>query len=297
MSGWSTSDIPDQSGRTVVVTGANSGLGAETAKALAAAGAQVILACRNTQKADVVAREIGSAATVAQLDLADLDSVRTFADGLTGADVLINNAGVMAIPHKRTAQGFEMQIGTNHLGHFALTALVLDKITDRVVTLSSSMHQIGRIDLGDLNWETRKYRRWRAYGDSKMANLMFGKELADRLAAAGSTTTSVIAHPGYAATELQGRSETVEDVFMNLANKVVAQSAAAGALPTLYAATSPDAANGTFYGPTQMFGSRGAPGVSGYNKRADNTAIRDGLWAVSEKLTDTTFAVGPGSTT
>ncbi|ROZ88953.1 oxidoreductase [Gordonia sp. OPL2] len=297
MSGWSTSDIPDQSGRTVVITGANSGLGAETAKALAAAGAQVILACRNTQKADVVAREIGSAATVAQLDLADLDSVRTFADGLGGADVLINNAGVMAIPHKRTAQGFEMQIGTNHLGHFALTALVLDKITDRVVTLSSSMHQIGRIDLGDLNWETRKYRRWRAYGDSKMANLMFGKELADRLAAAGSTTTSVIAHPGYAATELQGRSETVEDVFMNLANKVVAQSAAAGALPTLYAATSPDAANGTFYGPTQMFGSRGAPGVSGYNKRADNTAIRDGLWAVSEKLTDTTFAVGPGATT
>ncbi|MDL9945643.1 oxidoreductase [Gordonia sp. ABSL11-1] len=297
MSGWSTSDIPDQSGRTVVVTGANSGLGAETAKALAAAGAQVILACRNTQKADVVAREIGSAATVAQLDLADLDSVRTFADGLTGADVLINNAGVMAIPHKRTAQGFEMQIGTNHLGHFVLTALVLDKITDRVVTLSSSMHQIGRIDLGDLNWETRRYRRWRAYGDSKMANLMFGKELADRLAAAGSTTTSVIAHPGYAATELQGRSETVEDVIMNLANKVVAQSAAAGALPTLYAATSPDATNGTFYGPTQMFGSRGAPGVSGYNKRADNTAIRDGLWAVSEKLTDTTFAVGPGSTT
>ncbi|WAC54296.1 oxidoreductase [Gordonia sp. SL306] len=291
MSGWSTSDIPDQSGRTVVITGANSGLGAETAKALAEAGAEVILACRNAQKADVVAREIGSAATVAQLDLADLDSVRAFADGLTGADVLINNAGVMAIPLGRTAQGFEMQMGTNHLGHFALTALVLPKITGRVVTLSSTMHQMGRIDLGDLNWDKRRYRRWRAYGDSKLANLMFGKELADRLAAAGSATASLIAHPGYAATELQGKSGTVEDVFMNAANKIFAQSAAAGALPSLYAATSPDATSGTFYGPTQMFGAHGAPGISGYNKRADDKAIRDGLWTTSEKLTDIGFQI------
>ncbi|MYR06653.1 SDR family NAD(P)-dependent oxidoreductase [Gordonia sp. SID5947] len=291
MSGWSTSDIPDQSGRTVVVTGANSGLGAQTAKALAAAGAQVILACRNAQKAEAVAREIGPAATVAQLDLADLESVRAFADGLSGADVLINNAGVMAIPFGRTAQGFEMQMGTNHLGHFALTALVLPKISDRVVTLSSSMHQIGRIDLGDLNWDKRRYRRWRAYGDSKMANLMFGKELAERLAATGSATSSLIAHPGYAATELQGKSGTVEDVFMNVANKVFAQSAAAGALPSLYAATSPDVTNGTFYGPTQMFGARGAPGISGYHKRADDQAVRDGLWTASEKLTGIGFQV------
>ncbi|MCK5757269.1 MAG: SDR family NAD(P)-dependent oxidoreductase, partial [Mycobacterium sp.] len=165
MSKWTTADIPDQTGRRFVVTGANSGLGAETAKALAKAGATVTLACRNVNKAQPVAAEIGPNATVAQLDLADLASVRTFADSCDGADVLINNAGVMAIPMRRTADGFEMQMGTNHLGHFALTALLLPKIADRVVTLSSSMHQIGRIDLDDLNWEARRYRRWRAYGD------------------------------------------------------------------------------------------------------------------------------------
>ncbi|MFW0785478.1 oxidoreductase [Gordonia sp. CPCC 206044] len=292
MSGWSTADIPGQAGRTVVVTGANSGLGAETAKALARAGAQVILACRDTSKADVVAKEIGSAASVARLDLADLSSVRAFADGFTGADVLVNNAGVMAIPLRRTAQGFEMQMGTNHLGHFALTALVLPKISDRIVTLSSGVHQIGRLDLDDLNWEKRRYRRWRAYGDSKMANLMFGKELAARLSTAGSSTMSLIAHPGYAATELQGRSESVEDFFMKLGNKTpMAQSATQGALPTLYAATSPDVVNGTFYGPTQMFGMHGAPGKSGYNKRADDLTVRDGLWQVSEKLTEIDFRV------
>lgn len=292
MSGWSTADIPDQTGRTFVVTGANSGLGAATAKALAKAGAAVTLACRNTAKADAVADQIGDAATVAQLDLADLDSVHRFADGFTGADVLINNAGVMAIPLRRTAQGFEMQMGTNHLGHFALTALLLDKIADRVVTLSSGMHQIGRIDLGDLNWEQRRYRRWRAYGDSKMANLMFGKELAARLAASGSSKLSMIAHPGYAATELQGRSESVEDILMTFLNKTpAAQSAANGALPTLFAATSPDAVSGLFYGPSELFGMRGAPGISGYNKRADDLAIREGLWTVSEKLTGISFEI------
>ncbi|MXP24141.1 SDR family NAD(P)-dependent oxidoreductase [Gordonia sp. HNM0687] len=291
MSKWTTADIPDQTGRRFVVTGANSGLGAETAKALANAGATVTMACRNLNKAQPVATEIGPNATVAQLDLADLASVRAFAENFDGADVLINNAGVMAVPMRRTADGFEMQMGTNHLGHFALTALLLPTITDRVVTLSSGMHQIGRIDLDDLNWEKRKYRRWRAYGDSKMANLMFGKELAERLAAAGSSATSMIAHPGYAATELQGRSETVEDVFMKFGNKIFAQSAAGGALPTLYAATSPDAANGMFYGPTELFGSRGAPGVSGYRKRADDTAFRGELWALSEQLTKTEFAI------
>ncbi|MEE4026040.1 oxidoreductase [Gordonia sp. PKS22-38] len=291
MSKWTAADIPDQTGRRYVITGANSGLGAETAKALAKAGATVTLACRNVNKAQPVAADIGPNATVAQLDLADLASVRTFAEKFDGADVLINNAGVMAIPFKRTADGFEMQMGTNHLGHFVLTALVLPKITDRVVTLSSSMHQIGRIDLDDLNWDKRKYRRWRAYGDSKMANLMFGKELAERLAASGSSTSSMVAHPGYAATELQGRSETIEDVFMKFGNKLFAQSAAGGALPTLYAATSPDTTNGGFYGPTEMFGSRGAPGPSGHSKLADDTAIRDELWRVSEKVTDTQFTV------
>lgn len=290
MSGWSTADIPDQTGRTVVVTGANSGLGAETAKALDAAGARVILACRNTAKADEVAAGLSDRAVVEELDLADLASVRAFADRVDGADVLVNNAGVMAVPLRRTADGFEMQMGTNHLGHFALTALMLPKVTDRVVTLSSGLHQIGRINLGDLNWANRKYRRWQAYGDSKMANLMFGKELADRLAAAGSPTLSLIAHPGYASTGLQGRSESIQDVFMKAGNALpIAQSAADGALPSLYAATSPDVVNGTFYGPTKFFGMQGAPGVSGYSKRAKDAAVRDGLWTTSETLTATSF--------
>ncbi|WP_279102088.1 oxidoreductase [Gordonia bronchialis] len=292
MQDWSSSDIPDQTGRTVVVTGANSGLGAQTAKALIGAGAEVILACRNTTKADAVAADLGERATVAKLDLADLASVRAFADGFAGADVLINNAGLMAVPLRRTADGFEMQIGTNHLGHFALTGLLLPKITDRVVTLSSGMHAIGRIDLDDLNWEKRRYRRWRAYGDSKMANLMFGKELADRLTAAGSGVRSLIAHPGYAATELQGRTETLGDGLMKLGNKLpISQSAADGALPTLFAATVPDVVTGTFFGPKKLFGMQGPPAHSRYTKQADDEAFRDRLWSLSEELTGVSFGL------
>jgi NAD(P)-dependent dehydrogenase (short-subunit alcohol dehydrogenase family) len=292
MSGWTAADIPDQTGRTFVVTGANSGLGYQTAKALVKAGADVVLACRNTAKADAVASELGSQATVAKLDLADLDSVRTFAAGLTGADVLVNNAGLMAVPFRRTTDGFEMQMGTNHLGHFALTALLLPKITERVVTVSSTVHQIGRIDLDDLNWEKRRYRRWRAYGDSKMANLMFGKELAARLDAAGSSKKSLIAHPGYAATELQGRTENFSDFFAKLGNKLpIAQPAADGALPQLYAATMSDVESGTFFGPTQLFGMRGAPGRSTYRKAADDVRFRGALWDESERLTGEKFDV------
>ncbi|QHD84920.1 SDR family NAD(P)-dependent oxidoreductase [Gordonia sp. JH63] len=293
MSGWTTADVTDQTGRTFVVTGANSGLGYQTAKVLVRAGAEVVLACRNTAKADAVASELGPKATVAKLDLADLESVRAFAAGVTGADVLINNAGLMAVPFRRTTDGFEMQIGTNHLGHFALTALLLPKITERVVTVSSTMHQIGDIQLDDLNWEQRRYRRWRAYGDSKMANLMFGKELAARLAAAGSSKKSLIAHPGYASTELQGRSENFSDFFAKLGNKLpIAQPAADGALPQLYAATLPDARSGTFYGPTQFFGMRGAPGRSDYKKAADDVEFRTALWEESERLTGEKFDVG-----
>lgn len=293
--GWSAANIPDQTGRTVIITGANSGLGEQTALALAGAGAQIIMACRNVAKAEAVARTIGSAATVAPLDLADLDSVRTFAEGVDHADILINNAGVMAPPLRRTRQGFEMQMGTNHLGHFALTAQLLPKISERVVTVSSGMHQIGRINLDDLNWEKRKYQRWLAYGDSKMANLMFGKELAARLSASGRSDTpkaSMIAHPGYAATDLQGHTESFMDALMTFANKTpLVQSAADGALPSLYAATSPSAISGGFYGPTALFGLRGAPGSADYRKKADDAAFRARLWEASEELTGVSFSV------
>ena len=283
---WSADDIPSQSGRTVIITGANSGLGAETAKALARHGAKVVLACRNTAKADDVAAAIGAAATVR-----DLDSVRAFADTVDGADVLINNAGIMAVPLRRTAQGFESQMGTNHLGHFALTALLLPKITDRVVTLSSGMHLLGRINLGDLNWQRRVYRRWQAYGDSKMANLMFGLELAKRLRDAGSDKKSFIAHPGIASTSLTGHTESIYGPLMKLTVLPIGQSSADGALPTLLAATTPDARSGTFFGPKLLFGLRGAPVKSGYAGRAKDKAIREGLWRESERLTGITFSV------
>ncbi|MFC0314455.1 oxidoreductase [Gordonia phosphorivorans] len=292
MSGWSIADMPDQRGRRIVVTGANSGLGEQTARALGRAGADVVLACRNVEKAQRVADEIGANATVAALDLADLGSVRAFADGFEGADVLVNNAGVMALPLGRTADGFEMQIGTNFLGHFALTGLILDRIGDRVVTLSSLAHNVARLDIDDLNWERRKYNRWVAYGDSKIADLMMALELADRLRQAGSSTVSLAAHPGYAATELQTRTESPIDWVMKLGNMTpLAQSASDGALPTLYAATAPDAANGTFYGPGSLGGMRGAPAVAGYRSVADDPAVRGRLWATAEELTGVSYGV------
>ncbi|MEU1522929.1 oxidoreductase [Nocardia rhamnosiphila] len=288
MSGWGVGDIPDQQGRTVIITGANSGLGAVAARALAGAGAQVILACRNVGKGQAVADEIGERAEVRKLDLADLSSVREFAAEVESADVLINNAGVMAVPLRRTADGFEMQIGTNHLGHFALTGLLLGKIGERVVTLSSGAHAAGAIDLEDLNWERRPYKRWSAYGQSKLANLLFAFELQRRLAAAGSAKLSVAAHPGYAATELQSHTETVLDSVMNIGNKVFAQSAEMGALPELFAATAP-VEPGAYYGPTGLGGMRGHPGRSGSSKRAKDQLTARSLWELSERLTDVKF--------
>ncbi|MFJ4656672.1 oxidoreductase [Nocardia sp. NPDC088792] len=289
MSGWDISDIPDQGGRTFIVTGANSGLGAVTARALAGAGAKVIMACRNEVKARPVAAEIGANAQVRRLDLADLSSVREFADSIDAADVLINNAGVMAIPLKRTAEGFEMQIGTNHLGHFALTGLLLDKIRDRVVTLSSGMHAMGRIDLEDLNWERRKYQRWAAYGQSKLADLMFARELQRRLTAAGSPKLSVAAHPGYAATDLQSHTESLQDALLAVANRVVAQSAEMGALPSLYAATA-DVKPGGYYGPTGLRGLRGHPGPSGSSAASKDEVTARRLWELSEQLTKVSYS-------
>ena len=191
MARWTAADIPDQSGRTVVVTGANSGLGAVTATELARAGAHVVVACRDTGKGERAAAGMAGSTEVRRLDLADLASVREFAAGLGQIAVLVNNAGVMATPLRRTRDGFELQIGTNHLGHFALTGLLLDRISDRVVTVSSGGHRLGRIHLDDLNWEQRRYQRWLAYGQAKLANLLFTYELQRRLAAAGSTRKAV----------------------------------------------------------------------------------------------------------
>ena len=204
---WTPADLPDLDGRTVVITGATSGIGRAAAEELARAGARVVMGVRNTQRGEQVAAGMGGRGEVRHLDLTDLASVRAFADAWDGPiDVLINNAGVMAVPEGRTADGFETQIGTNHLGHFALTGLLIGHVTDRVVTLASGAHRMGRISLDDLNWERRSYKRWPAYGQSKLANLLFAFELQRRLAEAGSPVRAVAAHPGWAATELQGRT-------------------------------------------------------------------------------------------
>ncbi|MFC8043582.1 oxidoreductase [Nocardia sp. NPDC057353] len=293
MGRWDTAQIADQTGRTFVVTGANSGLGAVAVRALSKAGATVILACRDVRKGERVAADLGERASVRRLDLADLASVRAFAAELgdTPIDVLINNAGVMAVPLRRTADGFEMQLGTNHLGHFALTGLLLPRITGRVVTVSSGAHRAGKIDLADLNWERKKYQRWSAYGQSKLANLLFNRELHRRLTAAGSPVQAIAAHPGYAATELQSHTETFLDGLMAVGNRIFAQSAEMGALPELYAATAADAKPGGYYGPTGLGGTRGYPGPSGSTAAAKDDEIARQLWTRSEELTGVTFPV------
>ncbi|MFF1550060.1 oxidoreductase [Rhodococcus erythropolis] len=291
MTKWTAEDVVDQTGRTFVVTGANSGLGEVVARALGKAGADVVLACRDTTKADVVAAEIGSNAVVRKLDLSDLSSVRAFADATDKVDVLVNNAGVMAVPFRRTVDGFEMQIGTNHLGHFALTGMLKDKLTDRVVTMSSALHQLGTVDLDDLNFERRKYNRWLAYGQSKLANLLFTYELQRRLAASGSPLKALASHPGYASTNLQGHTESIQDKLMGIGNSIFAQSAEMGALPELWAATAPDAFGGSYIGPDGPFEQRGYPKVVGSNKKSHDTRTAAGLWNLSEKLTGVSYGI------
>ncbi len=282
---WTASDIPDQTGRTVVVTGANSGLGEECTLAFAAAGANVVMACRNQETGAAVAAKAGPNAHVEKLDLADLGSIRDFAGRVGPVDVLINNAGIMAPPLHRTADGFELQFGTNHLGHFALTGLLLDRIADRVVTVSSFGHRFGRVSISDPNYERRGYERWTAYGQSKLANLLFAFELDRRLRAEHSPVHSLAAHPGFASTGLMSHTESFQDAVMGIGTRIAAQSAADGALPILYAATAGDALGGEYFGPRALFGLRGAPGrASSSDAARDEKAARE-LWAMSERLT------------
>jgi len=296
MSGWSPAQIPDQTGRMVVVTGANSGIGFHAARELAQHGASVILAVRDTAKGLEAARRIPADVEVRQLDLADLDSVRRFADAWDGPlDLLVNNAGIMAPPLRRTAQGFESQLGTNHLGHFALTGLLLGFLLEaehpRVVTVSSGAHRMGKIRFDDLQWE-ESYKPWPAYGQSKLANLLFAFELQRRADNAGSKLTSTAAHPGYAATNLQtGTSSKAQDLVMVVLNRVVAQSAEAGALPTLFAAVEP-LPGAAYVGPDGPGEVRGAPKLVDASSAAKDAQTAAKLWAVSEELTGVAFDFG-----
>lgn len=283
---WTASDIPDQTGRTAIVTGANSGLGLSAARQLAARGARVVMAVRDLGKGRIAARQIDGDTEVRQLDLADLASVRQFANATDHrVDVLIANAGVMAVPHRQTADGFELQFGTNHLGHFALTGLLLDRLLDRVVVVSSLAHRVGRIDLADLNWHRRRYLRWAAYGQSKLANLMFTYEFQRQAGAAGSPLRAIAAHPGYASTNLQSHTESVQDTLLQLANRVVGQSADMGALPVLYAATAPELAGGVFIGPDGIAQARGHPRLVGSSPASHDVDVAVALWRRSADLT------------
>ena len=282
--------MPSLDGRTVVVTGANSGLGLIAARAFGRAGAHVVLAVRNTTKGGDAAATVPGSAEVRALDLSDLASVRAFADEWEGdLDILVNNAGVMAVPQQRTTDGFELQIGTNHLGHFALTNLLLPAITDRVVTVSSFAHRTGRIRLDDLNWERGRYGRWTAYGQSKLANLLFTRELQRRCSDAGSPVRALAAHPGYSSTNLQSHTGSgLQNAFMAVTNRVVAQSAAMGALPTLYAATM-DLPGDTYVGPGGLQEMRGHPAIAGRSSAALDADTAARLWELSEELTGVAF--------
>jgi len=286
MTSWTAADLPSFAGRTVIVTGANSGLGAVTARELARVGAKVILAVRDTGKGKSAARQMKGRVEVRRLDLQDLSSVREFAARVDNVDILVNNAGIMAVPRAVTADGFESQIGTNHLGHFALTNLLLPKITDRVVTVSSLMHWMGYVSLRDLNWTARPYSAWVAYGQSKLANLLFTSELQRRLEAAGSPLRAVAAHPGYSATNLQGKTgRKLGDALMSFGNRL-ASDADFGARQTLYAVAQ-DVPGNSFIGPSFGVGGRSRP--VGRSPLAKRTATAGALWELSERLTDTKF--------
>jgi NAD(P)-dependent dehydrogenase (short-subunit alcohol dehydrogenase family) len=295
---WTAEQIPDQQGRTAIVTGANSGLGLIVARELAGAGAHVIIASRDTGKGATAlglirATHPAANVEVGQLDLANLGSVRAFAQhflaGHDRLDLLVNNAGIMAAPRSRTADGFELQFGTNHLGHFALTGLLMpafnQRVGTRVVTVSSNNHKAGQMRLDDLQGE-QHYSRWGAYAQSKLANLLFMLELDRRLKAAGLPMISVAAHPGYSATNLQLSGPPLQErIFLRIANRLIAQSAEIGALPILFAATYPDLAGGSYVGPDGPGEMRGYPTLVQPSDRAKDAELADRLWQISERLT------------
>jgi NAD(P)-dependent dehydrogenase (short-subunit alcohol dehydrogenase family) len=304
MAKWTTANIPDQTGRTAVITGANTGLGYETAAALAAKGAHVVLAVRNLEKgkaaADLIARATpGSNVAIQELDLTSLDSIRAAADQLRSdhesIDLLINNAGVMFTPRSTTKDGFELQFGTNHLGHFALTNLLLDRVLavpgSRIVTVSSQGHRFARgaIRFDDLQWE-RSYSRVGAYGQAKLANLMFTYELQRRLQ--GTNTIAVAAHPGGSNTELARNTPTALRAVFDVVGPLLMQGADMGALPTLRAATDPGVLGGQYFGPDGFGEQRGHPKIVASNTASHDTAAQRRLWAVSEELTSVVSPVG-----
>jgi NAD(P)-dependent dehydrogenase (short-subunit alcohol dehydrogenase family) len=301
---WTTEQIPDQKGRTAIVTGANSGLGLIVARELARAGARVILTSRDADRGAKAIKVLKTAhpaadVEVAHLDLAELSSVRAFAQEFLARherlDLLVNNAGIMAAPYRKTVDGFELQFATNHLGHFALTALLMPAFNERpgtrVVTVSSNNHKRGEIHLYDLQGE-RHYSRWGAYAQSKLANLLFAFELDRRLKAAGLAMISVAAHPGYSATNLQLSAPALQErIVMRLANRFIAQSAEMGALPILYAATYPELAGGSYIGPDGPAEMRGYPTLVQPSGRAKDEAMAQRLWQVSENLTGVRFTM------
>lgn len=295
---WSASDIPDLNGKTAIVTGANSGIGIETARELARKGARVTLACRSLEKGEAALEDIrgelpDAAVQLEELDLADLASIahfaREFSKSSRRLDILCNNGGVMVPPLGKTADGFETQFGTNHLGHFALTGHLLDIIRAtqgaRVVTVSSTAHRAGKINFDNLNAE-KSYGAVGAYGQSKLANLLFTYELQRRFSASGTDAIAVAAHPGWTATNLQHNAGWVRAL-----NPLLSQPPPEGALPSLYGATAPDVRGGEYFGPSRMFEMWGAPKLAGRSARSRDEAVASRLWSVSQELTGLAYSI------
>jgi NAD(P)-dependent dehydrogenase (short-subunit alcohol dehydrogenase family) len=295
MTTFTTAGIPGMAGQTVIVTGASSGIGLATARALAASGARVVLAVRSTGKGQAASAALPGITEVRELDLASLESVRAFATGWDGpVDLLINNAGVGGRSLARTADGFEMVLGTNHLGHFALTGLLLPQVTGRIVTVASQAERFARLDLDDLNWQRRPYQPSRAYNDSKLANLLFTAELQRRLTEAGSGVLANAAHPGLVATNIYHHDgpRRPADLIWAVVNRLAAQNPGQGALPTLYAAVA-DIPGNSFTGPSHLAHMRGAPQLIARSDTAQDADLARRLWAASEHLTGVRFPLQP----